>query len=134
MDTMAPTRPGAPRKLRMTLTAGPVAAAAARYEVRAAIHAWNVPVDSSVAALLTSELIASALARGSVKAIELVVSCACRQLQVDVYGTPTAMAAQVGAPPGARARPEPGLPASLPAGWGHSRAPTGYAGYFTLAF
>ena len=88
MDTMALTRPAAPRKLRITLTAGQ-AAAAARNEVRAAIHAWNIPVDPSVAVLLTSELVTNALRHEAGKAIELVISCAYDQLQVDVYDSIT---------------------------------------------
>ena len=60
MNTRALTRPAAPRKLRITLTAEH-AAQAARSEVRAAIRAWDVPVDLSVAVLLTTELVANAL-------------------------------------------------------------------------
>ena len=70
MDTMALTRPAAPRKLRITLTAGQAAAAAARNEVRAAIRAWNIPVHPSVAVLLTSELVTNALRHEAGKAID----------------------------------------------------------------
>ena len=56
MDTMAPLRPTLQRPRRISLTAGPAAAAEARSQIRAAICAWVVPVDSSVAVLLTSEL------------------------------------------------------------------------------
>ena len=154
MDTMALTRLAAPRKLRITLTAGPAAAAAARNEVRAAIRAWDVPVASSVAARLTSELVGSALNRqagGALKhgaggglkhgaggglrpgAIELVVSCAYGQLQVDVYDTLPARELPVGAPPGAE-RPGRMLLASLSTSWGYYRTPAGNAGFFTLMF
>ena len=70
MNTRALTRPTAPRKLRITLTAEH-AAEAARNEVRAAIRAWDVPVDTSVAALLTGELVTNALRHEAGRAIEL---------------------------------------------------------------
>src|SRR5262249_60901663 len=97
MNTRALTRPTGPRKLRITLTADH-AAAAARNEVRAAIRAWDVPVDPSVAVLLTSELVANAVRHEAGRAIELVVSCALGQLQVDVYDTSPATAVQGDAP------------------------------------
>ena len=157
MDTMALTSLAAPRKLRITLTAGPAAAAAARNEVRAAIRAWNVPVASSVAAQLTSELVANALkhegdgdrkhaAGGDLKhgtggvrkqgaggAIELVVSCAYGQLQVDVYDNSPAGVLPVAAPSGADG-PGQMLLASLSTTWGYYRTPAGNAGFFTLMF
>jgi hypothetical protein len=133
MATRVLTRPAAPRKLRMTLSAGQ-AAAAARNEVRAAIRAWNVPVDSSVAVLLTSELVANALRHEAGTAIELVISCAYRQLQVDVYDTSPAVALPAGAPASEPAGQGPTLLASLSSSWGYRRAPTGQAGYFTLMF
>ncbi len=133
MNTRALTRPTAPRKLRITLTAEH-AAEAARNEVRAAIRAWDVPVDTSVAALLTGELVTNALRHEAGKAIELVVSCALGQLQVDVYDTSPATSLQVDAPAG----PETGvgltLLASLSSSWGYCRTPTGRAGYFTLMY
>ena len=133
MNTRALTRPTTPRKLRITLTAGQ-AAEAARNEVRAAIHAWDIPVDSAVAVLLTSELVANALRHAAGKAIELVVSCALGQLQVDVYDTSPATALQVDAPAGTEAGGELMLLASLSSSWGYCRTPTGRAGYFTLMF
>ncbi len=149
MDTMALTRLAAPRKLRITLTVGPATVAAARNEVRAAIRAWNVPVASSVAAQLTSELVASAIRHdagtvleheggnsrkpGTGTAIELVVSCAHGQLQVDVYDTLPARVLQVDAPPGADG-PGPTLLAGLPTNWGYYRTPAGNVGFFTLMF
>src|SRR5690348_13087278 len=129
MNTRARTRPTTPRKLRITLTAGQ-AAAAARNEVRAAIRAWDVPVDPSIAVLLTGELVANALRHGAGRAIELVVSCALGQLQVDVYDTSPAAALQVDSPTGAGLM----LLASLSSSWGYSQTPTGRAGYFTLMF
>jgi hypothetical protein len=139
MDTMALTRLAAPRKLRVTLTAGQAAVAAARHEVRAAIRAWDVPVAASVAVQLTSELVASALGdelggagkHEAGRAIELVVSCAYGQLQVDVYGTSAARVLPVSAPSGA-GRPGLTLLAGLSTSWGFYRTPAGTAGYFTL--
>jgi hypothetical protein len=133
MNTRALTRPTAPRKLRITLTAVHAAQAACN-EVRAAIRAWDVPVDPSVAVLLTSELVANALRSASSKAIELVVSCALGQLQVDVYDTSTAAALQVDAPAGTTAGAGLMLLASLSSSWGYSQTPTGRAGYFTLMY
>lgn len=134
MDTMALTRPAAPRKLRITLTAGQAAAAAARNEVRAAIRAWNIPVDPSVAVLLTSELVTNALRHEAGKAIELVISCAYGQLQVDVYDTSPAMAVPVGVPASAATGRGLTLLATLSSSCGYYRIPTGNAGYFTLVF
>ena len=133
MNTRALTRPAAPRKLRITLTAEH-AAEAARNEVRAAIRAWDVPVDPAVAVLLTSELVANALRHEAGAAIELVVSCALGQLQVDVYDTSPATALQVDAPAGTAAGAALMLLASLSSSWGYCRTPTGRAGYFTLMF
>ena len=133
MNTRALTRPAAPRKLRVTLTAEH-AAEAARNEVRAAIRAWDVPVDPSVAVLLTSELVANALRHAAGKAIELVVSCALGQLQVDVYDTSPARALQVDAPAGSQTGAGLTLLSSLSSSWGYCRTPTGRAGYFTLMF
>ncbi len=141
MDTMALTHLAAPRKLRVTLTAGPAAVAAARNEVRTAIRAWDIAVASSVAVQLTSELVASALnhdagnalGQGAGTAIELVVSCAYGQLQVDVYDTSPARVLPVSVPPGADRR-GPMLLASLSTSWGYYRTPAGNAGFFTLMF
>jgi hypothetical protein len=133
MNTRALTRPAAPRKLRVTLTAEHAAEAACN-EVRAAIRAWDVPVDPSVAALLTGELVANALRHEAGRAIELVVSCALGQLQVDVYDTSPAAALQVDAPADSPTGAGLMLLASLSSSWGYSQTPTGRAGYFTLMF
>ena len=133
MNTRALTRPTGPRKLRITLTADH-AVEAARHEVRAAIRAWDVPVDPAVAVLLTSELVANALRQEAGRAIELVVSCALGQLQVDVYDTSPATALQMDAPAGSRAASALRRSASLSTTWGYCRTPRGGAGYFTLMF
>jgi len=133
MNTRALTRPTGPRKLRITLTAE-YAAEAARNEVRAAIRAWDVPVDPSVAVLLTSELVANALRHAAGRAIELVVSCALGQLQVDVYDKSPAAELQVDAPAGTQTGAGLMLLASLSSSWGYCRTPSGRAGYFTLMY
>jgi hypothetical protein len=133
MNTRALTRPTVPRKLRITLTAGH-AVEAARNEVRAAIRTWRVPLDPSVAVLLTGELVANALRNEAGRAIELVVSCALGQLQVDVYDTSPATALQVDAPAGTATGAGLMLLPSLASSWGYSRTPTGRAGYFSLLF
>ena len=61
MNTMAPTRLALQRPLRLSLTVGAEAPAEARWYVRAAIDAWDIPVDPFVAALLTSELVTNAV-------------------------------------------------------------------------
>jgi hypothetical protein len=134
MDTRALTRPAAPRKLRITLTAGQAAVAAANNEVRAAIRAWNVPVNPSVAVLLTTTLVTNALRYEAGRTVELVISCALSQLQVDVYDTSPARELQVDASAGAEAGPGLALLASLSSSWGYCQTPTGKAGYFTLMF
>ena len=61
MNAMAPTRPIELRQRRVRLATGPAAAAEARGQVRAAICAWDVPVDPDVAVLLVSELVTNAI-------------------------------------------------------------------------
>ena len=134
MNVMAPTRPTEVRVCRVRLTAGPAAAGEARRQVQAAIRAWDIPVDPDVAVLLTSELVANALRHEAGKVIELVVSCALGQLQVDVYDTSPATALQVDAPAGTATGAGLMLLASLSSSWGYCRTPTGRAGYFTLMF
>ena len=134
MDTMALTGPTVRRKLRITLTAGPAAAAAARSQVRAAIYAWDIPVDPSVAVLLTSELVTNAIRHETGKTIELVISCAYGQLHVDVYDTSPALPMPVDGPADAEIGRGLMLLASLSSSWGYYRTPTGKAVYFTLMF
>src|ERR1700683_4732690 len=83
MDTMAPLRPTAQRPRRISLAAGPAAAGDARSQVRAAIRAWDVPVDVDTAVLLTSELVSNALKHETGGTITLTVTCVCGQLRGD---------------------------------------------------
>jgi anti-sigma regulatory factor (Ser/Thr protein kinase) len=134
MDTMAPISPTVQRPRRISLTAGPAAAAEARRQVRAAICAWDIPVDPSVAVLLTSELVTNAISHEAGEMVMVVVTCACGQLRVDVHDTSWSLPVPVDVPVDAEAGRGLMLVASLSAEWGFYRTPAGKAGYFTLAF
>lgn len=134
MDTMAPLRPTLQRPRRISLAAAPAAAAEARSHVRAVICAWEVPVDPSVAVLLTSELVTNALANEAGHSIMLVITCACDQLRVDVHDSSWFAPLLVDAPPDAEAGRGLMLVASLSTDWGFYRTVAGKAVYFTLAF
>ena len=135
MDTMAPLRPPTILPARhIALTAGPAAAAAARRQVQAAICAWNVPVESSVAILLTSELVTNALMHEAGDTVRLVITCAGSLLRVDVHDTSRDMPVLLDAPAEAEAGRGLLLVSSLSTNWGHYRTPMGKAVYFTLAF
>jgi anti-sigma regulatory factor (Ser/Thr protein kinase) len=133
MDTMAPIRPTVQRPRRIALAAGPTAAAEARNQVRAAICAWNVPVDPDTAVLLTSELVTNAIRHEAGGTVMLTITCICDQLRVDVHDT----SRRAPMPVEARADAETGrglmLVATLSADWGFHRTSTGKAVYFTLA-
>ena len=134
MDTMAPISPTVQRPRRISLTAGPAAAAEARRQVRAAICAWDIPVDPSVAVLLTSELVTNAIMHEAGETINLVITCGYGQLGVDVHDTSCELPVPVDGPPDAETGRGLVLVASLSSSWGHYRTPTGKAVYFTLAF
>ncbi len=158
MNTMAPTRPitlhqptrltgptglSAPQKpLRptvlqkrcVTLAAEPAAAGAARGQVQATIQAWEIPVDASIAVLLTSELVTNAIRHEKGDTITLVISCAYGQLHVDVHDTSRTLPVPMDGSPDAEAGRGLVIVASLCSSWGHYRTPTGKAVYFTLAF
>jgi anti-sigma regulatory factor (Ser/Thr protein kinase) len=152
MNTMAPTRPTALhqptrptalqkplrpavlQKRRVTLAAEPAAAGAARRQVQATIQAWEVPVDSSVAMLLTSELVTNAIMHETGETITLVITCAYGQLHVDVHDTSCTLPVPVDGPPDAETGRGLMLVANLSSSWGYYRTPTGKAVYFTLAF
>ena len=102
MTMMAPVRSVVERPYRISLLAGPAAAAQARRHVGAIIEAWDVPVEAYTAALLTSELVTNAIRHASDEddVLELVVSWAGGQLRVEVHD-------------GSRSRPGPGARAAL---------------------
>ena len=134
MDTMAPIRPTVQLPRRISLAAGPAAAGEARSQVRAAVYAWNVPVDLAVADLLTSELVTNAITHAAGERVMLVITCVCGQLRVDVHDTSPAAPVLVDAPVDAETGRGLMLVASLSAGWGCYRTPAGKAVYFTLEF
>ena len=134
MNVMAPTRPTELHVSRVRLTAGPPAAAEARGHVRAAICAWDVPVDMEVAILLTSELVTNAIRHEKGDTITLVVTCAYGQLHVDVHDTSCTLPVPMDGPPDAETGRGLVLVASLSSSWGYYGTTTGKAVYFTLAF
>jgi anti-sigma regulatory factor (Ser/Thr protein kinase) len=134
MNAMAPTRPTELQVCRVRLTASPAAAGEARSQVRAAIRAWDIPVDPDIAVLLTSELVTNAIGHETGETITLAVTCSFGQLRVDVHDTSRTLPVLVDAAADAEAGRGLMLVASLSATWGVYRTPTGKAVYFTLAF
>jgi anti-sigma regulatory factor (Ser/Thr protein kinase) len=132
MDTMALTRPTVLRERRISLRTAPAAAGAARSEVRAAISAWDVPVDVSVAVLLASELVTNAIRHEEGEAVTLVITCTCGQLRVEVHDTSRSAPVPVDGPADAETGRGLILVASLSDEWGFYRTSTGKAVYFTL--
>ncbi len=134
MNTRAPTRPTELHSRRIRLTTGPAAAGEARSQVQGAIRAWDVPVDPSVAILLTSELVTNAIRHEAGETITLAITCSCGQFRVDVHDT-SCFFPVLG---GAAADEETGrglmLVDTLSAKWGCYRTPSGKAVYFTLVF
>ena len=134
MNAMAPTRPADLHVCRVRLAAGPAAAAEARGQVRAAIRAWDIPVDPDVAVLLTSELVTNAIGHEPGDTVMLAISCSFGQLRVDVHDASRTLPVLVDAPVDAEAGRGLMLVATLSATWGMYRTPAGKAVYFTLAF
>ncbi len=119
---------------RVPLTTAPAAASEARAQVRAAISAWELPVDSYVAALLTSELVTNAIRHTASTAVTLAITCSPGQLRVEVHDTSSAMPAPVNAPADAETGRGLILVATLAEEWGFYGTRAGKAVYFTLAF
>jgi anti-sigma regulatory factor (Ser/Thr protein kinase) len=134
MNVMAPTRPTELSGYRVRLTAGPAAAREARRQVRAAICAWDIPVDPDVAILLTSELVTNAIGHEVTGIVTLAITCSCDQLRVDVHDTSRMLPMLVDAPVDAEAGRGLMLVSTLSDEWGFYRTPAGKAVYFTLAF
>jgi anti-sigma regulatory factor (Ser/Thr protein kinase) len=137
MDTMTPIRPMSQQQQQLrhvSLTTGLSAPAQARTEVRAAICAWGLPVDESVAALLISELVSNAIRHETGPTIVLDVSRACGRLRVDVHDTSDALPTPMEVPTDGEAGRGLLLVASLSDEWGFYRTPVGKAVYFTLDF
>jgi len=134
MNAMAVTLPTEPRIRRAPLAVGPAAAAEARGQVRAAICARDVPVDPSVAVLLTSELVTNAIRHETGQTITLAIDCSQGQLRVDVHDSSGAIPAVLDTPCDAETGRGLVLVATLSDEWGFYRTPAGKAVYFTLAF
>jgi anti-sigma regulatory factor (Ser/Thr protein kinase) len=132
MDTMARLRPTVQPPRRISLATGPAAAAEARRQVLATIHAWDIPVDLDVAVLLTSELVTNAIRHAAGETITLTITCVCGQLRVDVHDTSRTMPVILDAPADAEAGRGLMLVASLSTDWGVHRTRSGKAVYFTL--
>ena len=134
MDTMAPTRPALQRTRRIQLNAGPEAAAKARRHVRAALYAWDVPVEETVAALLTSELVTNAIRYETGETVMLVISSTCGQFRVDVHDTSCFVPIPVHGPADAEAGRGLMLVSSLSSQWGFYPTTAGKAVFFTLVY
>jgi hypothetical protein len=128
-----PIRPTALQKRCVPLSAEPTAPGIARGQVRATIAAWDIPVDTSVAILLTSELVTNAVMHEAGETINLVITCGHGQLGVDVHDTSCELPVPVDGPPDAETGRGLVLVASLSSSWGYYRTPSGKAVYFTLA-
>ena len=134
MNMMAPPRPTELDACRVRLTTGPAAAAEARREVRAAIWAWDIPVDPDVAILLTSEQVTNAIKHEVTGIVMLAITCSRGQLRVDVHDTSRALPMLIDAAADTETGRGLMLVATLSAEWGSYRTPDGKAVYFTLAF
>jgi anti-sigma regulatory factor (Ser/Thr protein kinase) len=129
-----PLRPTALQKRRVTLAAEPASAGAARSQVQATIQAWEIPVEASIAVLLTSELVTNAIRHEKGDTLTLAITCAYGQLHVDVHDTSCMLPVPMDGPPDAETGRGLVLVASLSSSWGYYRTTTGKAVYFTLAF
>ena len=129
-----PLRPTVLQKRRVMLAAEPASAGEARSQVGATVQAWEIPVDPSIAVLLTSELVTNAVRHETGDTITVVITCAYRQLHVDVHDTSGTLPVPMDGPPDAETGRGLVLVASLSSSWGYYRTPTGKAVYFTLAF
>ncbi len=135
MTMMAQVRTIVERPYRISLLAGPAAAAQARRHVGAIIRAWDLPVDDYTAALLTSELVTNAILHASDEheSIELVISWGGGLLRVEVHDGSRSAPARVHALPYAEAGRGLMLLESLSSSWGSRETARGKAVYFTLA-
>ena len=134
MNTIAPIRPAARRARRISLSTGPVAPARARRHVRAAIYAWDVPVEETTAVLLTSELVTNAIRHEAGDTVMLVISSAGGQFRVEVHDTSCFLPVPVAGPADTETGRGLILVASLATQWGFYPTPAGKAVYFALAF
>ena len=145
MNAITAARTAQLHQWRVPLTAGPAAAGEARRQLRAAIWAWDVPVDQEVAVLLVCELVTNAIMHTASEVVTLAIVAAECGLRVDVHDTSSCLPVMLGGvvPPGtssvdAAALSETGrglkLVATLSDEWGFYRTPAGKAVFFTLGF
>jgi hypothetical protein len=133
MNATAPTRPAELHQRRVRLIREPGAAGEARGHVRAALLAWQVPVDPDVAILLTSDVVTSAITHGAGPSVTVAIRCSRGQLRVDVYDSARSPLL-ADAPGDKEAGPGLALVALLADDWGVFRTPAGRTVYFALTF
>ena len=136
MDTIASAVVAPPAELRhrrARLELGPGAAAHACGHVRAAIAAWDVPVNQAVAILLTSDLVINAVTNGAGDTITLGIRWSSGQFRVEVHDA--SVSGDSWETPDADANADRGLllAAAMAADSGHYRTPAGRAVFYVLA-
>jgi hypothetical protein len=134
MNALAPARPAELYQRRARLRREPAAAGQARDHVRAALNAWQVPVDPDVAILLTSDVVTDAILHGLGPSVTVAIRCSRGQLRVDVYDSAGAGRLPAVGAGDREARPELALVALLADDWGVFRTAAGLAVYFALTF
>jgi len=134
MNAMAPPRPTELHGRQVRLAAAPAAPGEARRQVRAAIRAWDVPVDEDVAVLLASELVTNAVTHQAGRALTLVLTCSPGRLRVDVHDPSRSLPVLASASSDDETGRGLMLVDTLSDEWGSYRTPAGKAVYFTLAF
>ncbi len=134
MKATASTRPTDLHQRRVRLMREPAAAGQARSQVRAAIRAWQVPVDPDVAMLLTSDLVTSAIRHGAGATVTLAIRCSRGRLRVDVYDASRSLPPAGDGPDDTGTGPGLALVAILADECGVFRTPAGKGVYFALAF
>ena len=134
MNATAPARPAELHQRRVRLSREPAAVAQARGHVRAALRAWQVPVDPDVAILLVSDVATSVITHGAGPSITVAIRSSRGQLRVDVYDSARSPLALAGAPGDRDPVPGLALVALLADDWGVFRTPAGRAVYFALTF
>jgi len=133
MNTMAPVRPAELYQRRVRLARQPEAAGEARAHVRAALGAWQVPVDPDIAILLASDVVTDAIVHGAGPSVTVAIRCSRGQLRVDVYDSArSGFVPAPGDPADKEAHPELALVAHLADEWGAFRTPAGRTVYFAL--
>jgi hypothetical protein len=131
-----PAGTGEPAELRhrrFRLSTGSAAAAHASRHVTAAITEWRVPVDRSVAGILTSDLIINSVTNGTGETLMLAIRCTGAQFRVEVHDASVQGDSWETTKSDADAERGLLLAAALAAESGHYRTPAGRAVFYTLA-